>query len=294
MEHGPHPHTALEPTGPNAEQIRYWNETAGPRWIAQHEMLVSQIRPFGLRAMDRAALSPGHRVLDVGCGCGETALDIARRVGPGGAVTGVDVSAVMLERAREAARAAGASNVSLENADAQTAALPAGAFDALYSRFGVMFFSDPEAAFVNLRRALRPGARLAFACWRAMKENPWMQVPLTALERHVEVQPPSPGAPTPFAFAEAARVRGILERAGFGDLEVEAADELTTLGDGVGLDEATAFLLDFGPVAAPLRDADPALRAAVAREVREALALHHTPGGVRMKAAAWIVSGAAR
>src|SRR5262249_51171730 len=135
------------------------------------------------------------------CGCGATTLALARHVGPGGRVLGVDISAVMLERARERARAANLAQVEFANADAQTHAFAKEAWDCVYSRFGVMFFADPARAFANLRSALRRGGRVSFACWRAMPENPWVMVPIAALTTFLTPPPPPPpGAPGPFAF----------------------------------------------------------------------------------------------
>ena len=294
MNHGQQTPSALAPSWPNAEQIRYWNDVSGPKWVALQEKLSSHLRPFGARALERAALTPGDRVIDVGCGCGETTIEIARRVGPRGAVTGIDVSTVMLAQAVEAVRAAGLDNVALENVDAQTAALPDGAFDVLFSRFGLMFFIDPEAAFANLRRALRPGARLAFVCWRALAENAWMRVPGEAVAQHVELQRPLPGAPGPFAFADPGRLRALLEGASFGDVALEAVDEPALIGGGGTLDEAVEFLLQIGPAAMALREASAEKQAAATLAIREALVPYQTSDGVRMDAAVWIVTASAR
>lgn len=284
----------MDVAGPNADQIQYWNEVAGPKWVALHDIISAQIRPLGALAMDRAGIAAGERVLDVGCGMGETTLELGRRVGPGGSVVGVDVSAPMLERARAAALAAGAANVAFESADAQTTALP-GPFDALYSRFGVMFFAEPEAAFANLRRALRGGARLAFVCWRALQENPWLLVPATTAARHLAVPQPDPHAPGPFAFADAARVRGLLERAGFTRVEHEPVDQELSVAGGRSLDEAVDLLMQLGPASAALRaaQAGPELVERVRADLREAIAPFDGPGGVRMGSAVWIVTASA-
>lgn len=277
--------------GPNAEQIRYWNETSGPKWVQLQEFLDAHIASLGRAAMDRLAPSTGESVLDVGCGCGTTTLELAARVGPSGFVLGVDVSLVMLERARQVARERGAANVRFENADAQTHAFARGAFDALFSRFGVMFFADPPAAFANLRSALRPGARLAFVCWRALTENPWMMVPMMAALQHVPFPPPPPpGAPGPFAFAEAARVRGILEAAGFAEVAIDPHDEKLSLGGEIPLAQAVEFLLQVGPTGGALREVAADVRDRVAAAVRDAIAPYETSAGVRMDAAAWIVT----
>ncbi|XXX77273.1 methyltransferase domain-containing protein [Sorangium sp. So ce134] len=283
----------IKVSGPNADQIQYWNEVGGPKWVALHGVISAQIRPLGALAMDRAGIAAGERVLDVGCGIGDTTLELGRRVGPSGAVVGVDVSAPMLDRARAAAQAAGAANVAFEDADAQTAALP-GPFDVLYSRFGVMFFADPEAAFANLRKALRRGARLSFVCWRTLQENPWLFVPTVAVARHLPLPQPDPRAPGPFAFADAARVGDVLSRAGFVRVHHEPIDQELSVAGGRSLDETVDFLLQMGPASAALRaaNAGPELVDRVRADLREAIAPHAGPDGVRMGGAVWIVTAA--
>ncbi len=274
----------------NAEMVRYWNEVRGSRWVAHQEVIDRQLAPHGERALAAARPGAGERVLDVGCGCGDTSLAAAARVGPRGEVLGVDLSAPMLARARERAREAGAPNVRFEQADAQTASLPAG-FDVVFSRFGVMFFDAPEAAFANLRRALRPGGRLAFVCWQEIGRNPWMLVPLGAVAKVIALPPPpAPGAPGPFAFADATRVTGILEGAGFEDVAAESLTEVLPVGP-PDLAEAARFLLTMGPAAAALHDA--AVGAQTLRRaeeaVQEAIAPFATADGVvRMPSASWI------
>jgi SAM-dependent methyltransferase len=282
----------LDRSGPNAEQIKYWNEAAGPKWVAFQAFLDAQLRRFGRAVMDRAGLTGGGRVVDVGCGCGDTTLELARRVGPTGEAVGIDISAVMLERARESAQATGIANVRFEQLDVQTHDVPAPPFDVVYSRFGIMFFSDPLAAFTRLRGALRPGGRLACICWRALAENPWLLVPLMAAAQHVPLPaPPPPEAPGPFSLADPDRVRGILTGAGFRDLAVTPFDEPLTLGTGADLDQTVEFVLQLGPTGALMREASDEVRARVAVAVREAITPYRTSDGVRMPSAAWIVTG---
>ncbi|MBX3024021.1 methyltransferase domain-containing protein [bacterium] len=278
--------------GPNAEQITYWNQQAGPTWVAVQASIDQQIRPLGRLAMDRAGLRPGLRVLDVGCGCGDTTIELAARVAPGGEVLGVDISAPMLTRAGQQARAANVTNARFEIADAQIAQFPAGAFDVLFSRFGVMFFADPAAAFANLRSALRAGGQLAFACWQSMMDNPWMTVPMAAALQHLPPPPiPAPGAPGPFAFADPDHVRGILEAAGFTAVALEPVRMTLSVGGGQDLDATVDFLLRMGPTARALREADdPELPPLVAASVREALRPYQTAAGVQMDSASWIVT----
>jgi SAM-dependent methyltransferase len=283
--------TAYE--GPNAEQAKNWNETSGPAWVRRAAEVGSQIRPFGERAMARLAPARGDRILDVGCGTGETTLELGKRVGSSGRVLGLDVSRPMLEHARATAKAAELDHVAFELADAQTAALPEGAFDKLFSRYGVMFFADPRAAFANLRRALRPGAEIAFVCWRSPAENPWLVLPLMAIAPLVTITPPPPDAPGPMAFADPAKVRGILEAAGFVQAALEPIDLTTQVAGTTAIDAAVEFLLDLGPAANALRGADPSLRAACAEAIRAAIAPFHGPEGVCMPAASWLVTATA-
>ena len=280
--------------GPNAQQIEYWNES-GSRWVEMNDVMDAQISPLGEAAMQHAAVVRGQRVLDIGCGCGQTSLQLAERVGNDGRVLGLDISAVMLQRARERAKQAGLSNLEFRNADAQTEQFTseASGFDLLFSRFGVMFFVSPELAFSNLLTALRPGGRLTCLTWQGLGANPWMQVPLVAAAKHLPPggSPPDPTAPGPFAFADAARVERILAAAGFEEVEHQTLERELLLGGGRSLDDTVSFVMQLGPAGAALREADDALRARVASEVRAALEPYHDESGVRMPAAAWIVSG---
>ena len=281
---------ALNADGPNAEQIQYWNETSGPKWVELEARLDEQIAPLGLAAIEAAGVRPGERVLDVGCGCGQTSLQLAERVGPSGSVTGVDITTVMLERARARADEAKLPSASFLNADAQTFAFEVGGFDLIFSRFGVMFFSGPTAAFANLRRALAPGGRLTFVCWQSLANNEWMSVTIAAVAKHVTLPVPVPGAPGPFTFADTDRVRGILEDAGFGELAFAPREESLLLGGGSDLDSAVDFSLRMGPAAAALRNSRGDIPAELVGDVRKALAPHATDEGVRMSCAVWIVT----
>lgn len=278
-------------TGANQEQIRFWNEQGGPRWVLRQQQLDAQIQELGHTAMERATIKPGEHVLDVGCGCGQTSLELAQRVGLGGSVLGVDISQPMLARARERQNELGVTNLTFLNADAQTYQFAPERFDVVFSRFGVMFFDDPPTAFRNVRSALRAQGRLYFLCWQTLEKNEWASIPLKAAVQHIQPPPPpAPGAPGPFAFADPDRVRHILETGGFTEVHCESYEAELSMGGAVTVEDAVEFSLEIGVVARLLLGADTTVRARVAEAVRAALTPYAKAGGVQLKGAAWIVS----
>lgn len=270
----------------NAAQIDYWNAAAGQTWARFQAHLDRQIEPLGRAAMRVLAPARGERIVDIGCGCGQSTRELAARVGASGAVVGVDISEPMLDIARRRVVGEHSTQPEFRQADAQIADLGRGAFDAAFSRFGVMFFSDPVVAFANIRAALRPGGRLAFVCWRPLQDNLWMRAPMEAAAPFLPPGPPAdPAAPGPFAFADPDRVRGILGGAGFVDVSIDPFD--TRIGGG-GVEQTLDLTFRVGPLGAALRDS-PHLVEVVADAVRQTLLPYETAGGVLMPAAVWIV-----
>jgi len=271
----------------NDEQADYWNTTAGLVWAQHQQQLDRQLTPLGAEAMRVLAPARGERILDIGCGCGESALQLAARVGAAGAIVGADISEPMLEVARRRPLPAGAVQPDFRRRDAQIDDLGREVFDAAFSRFGVMFFSDPVTAFGNIRAALKPGGRLAFVCWRPLRDNPWMFAPMAAAAPLLPPAPPmDPNAPGPFAFADDGRVRAILEDAGFAAVKIAPFD--AHIGGG-GLEDTVNLTLRVGPLGRALREQSQ-LADAVVAAVREAIRPFETPRGVLMPAAVWIVS----
>src|SRR6202165_1808175 len=204
----------------NADQIAYWNGPGGQHWAARQQTQDALLAPVSDILIDRAKAKAGERIVDVGCGCGATSVALAQRVGPAGHVLGIDISAPMLVRARQIAPAG--LPVDFVLADATVYPFEPASFDLLVSRFGVMFFADPALSFANMRRGLRPSARLVFACWREPRENPWLMTRLQAVYKHAPKLPqPGPEDPGPFAFASEARVTRILREAGFSGIAME-------------------------------------------------------------------------
>ncbi len=265
----------MTPSAPIARTL------AAQAWVDVAEPLDLQLSPLGLRAMDALAPQLGETVIDVGCGAGQSSLQLAERVGAGGRVIGLDIAPLLLEVAKW--RAVALPQLRFIEGDAQTIDLAPASADGLYSRFGVMAFTDADTAFANFRRALKPGGRLAFVCWRSLEENELDLLPLKAagLEAMVDA--------TPFSFADPAHIRAVLESAGFSGVTVEAHDEIVSSG---GLDAMAEVLLAVGPLGRILRE-NPELRPAAEPRVRAALAVRDVGGRIALKAATWIVTARA-
>ena len=260
----------------NADQVAYWNGPAGQRWADRQAAQDVLLKPVADLVIDRAGFKVGERVIDVGCGSGATAIAFARKVAPTGHVLGVDVSGPMLERARQAAP----KELPIDFVLADATVYPFGpeSFDVL----------------ANMRKALRPTGRLAFACWREPRENPFFMAPLSAAYKHVPKLPQQgPEDPGPFAFAAEARVRRILGEAGFTGVEMEACPLLLDSAIGRGLDGAVQGALEIGPVSRALEGQAEDVRAAVAASIREALTPFAKGDAVLLPASVWIVTARA-
>ncbi len=276
-------------TGENAAQIEMWNGEIGRKWAAEQADLDRMLAPLGLGGMAKANFAPGENVIDIGCGCGATSLAIAASIAPGGQVLGVDISEPMLTRARQNASKTG--NAAFILADASVHKFAAAAADVIFSRFGVMFFAQPAAAFANIRKALKPGGRVCLVVWRPVKENPWVMKSLMVAAKHVAMPAPlGPEDPGPFSFGDPARVTRILETAGFKDVKLQPQDMPITIGAGRDLAGAVDFLLGVGPIRAILAEQTPEVREKVRAEVQDTLAADFGAEGLRMGSATWIVT----
>jgi SAM-dependent methyltransferase len=273
------------PTGheQNADQIAYWNGPGGQRWADRQAAQDILLRPVLDILIDRARPQAGERVIDVGCGSGASSIAFAQKVAPTGHVFSVDVSGPMLARARQSAPSD--LPVDFVLADATVYPFDPASFDLLASRFGVMFFADPALSFANMRKALKPTGRLAFACWREPRENPFFMVP--------KLPQQGPEDPGPFAFASEERVRRILSEAGFVKVAMEPCPLSLDAAIGGGLDGAVQGALEIGPVSRALEGQPPDIRGAVAQSIREALAPFAQDDAVPLPASIWIVTARA-
>jgi SAM-dependent methyltransferase len=265
----------------NQEQIEYWNERAGETWAELQDRLDALLAPLSAAGLAAARVRPGERVLDVGCGCGDTTIALST---VGASVLGVDVSAPMLARARSRD-----ASIEYQQADAATTDF-ARAFDLVFSRFGVMFFDDPTAAFKNLYNALKPGGRLLFVCWQPPAVNPWMATAGRAIAPYLPPsdEAPNPRAPGPFAFADARYVEQILQDAGFSEIQINAHEESLKVAD--TLAEAVQFQTRVGPAARVMAELEGDQRAQALAAVEEALRPFDAEDGLHLDSAVWLVS----
>jgi SAM-dependent methyltransferase len=274
----------------NAKMIDHWNGEGGRSWLARPPS-DERLNPITDALFARAAVQPGECVIDIGCGTGATTVGLLRLVGADGSVLAIDVSEPMLARARQSLGSD--PRLTLVQADATTYPFPEQAFDLALSRMGVMFFAEPAKSFANIRRALRRDGRLTFACWRTLEENPWQALPVRAIRSVVKVQgrpQPNPEEPGGFSFGAEARVRSILEGAGFAAIALERVDTERDLARGGGLDAAVNAAISAGPAQRLLHDQPAELVAAASDAVRQALAPLLSGGRLCLPAAAWIVS----
>ncbi|MEU2021429.1 methyltransferase domain-containing protein [Streptomyces sp. NPDC016469] len=272
----------------NTEQARAWNSSEGAHWARNQDRWNAVNEGFNEPLLDAAGITGNHRTLDLGCGSGQTTRLAALRA-PGGHALGVDLSAPMLAAARACAERERIGNVSFTQGDAQVHPLGAGAFDAAISRYGVMFFADPVAAFGNIGRALSPGGRLAFICPAEAALNDWV----TAVASLRDLLPVGdfgqPGVPGMFSLASPDRIRDVLTAAGFADLTINQVQAYGAWGSGAG--DAAEFLLGTGPGRYLMEQADTTTRARALRALTDHLRAHEAADGtVRLRSTSWLVT----
>lgn len=277
----------------NAGQIEFWNGEHGVSWSRYADIVDIMFSAITDAVLDSAEIGTGDRVLDLGCGNGGTTLAAAARITPIGSVTAIDISAPMIERAKERSAAAGLTNVTYVLGDATAYPFEAGSIDKLISRLGSMFFEDPETAFRNMLSALAPGARVALGVWRGPRENLWAMGPVAAAKEFLEMPPrPGPTDPGPFSFADPDRVKSVLGAVGLQDIELAPLDFQIPLGN--TLDEALNFVMEMGPLSAPLAAVTGDNRDKAIEAITKVLKDNQGADGVvHLAGACWIVTARA-
>lgn len=277
-------------TAPNQDQAANWNNASGKTWVEMQSVLDRMLAPYEKLVVDAGFPGEGGRVLDIGCGAGATTLAMARSVGSAGRCVGLDISGPLVAAARTRAATEGLGNASFIEGDAQTQVLDRNDFDAVISRFGVMFFDDPVAAFANIRRATRSGGGLAFVAWRSPAENDFLTAALRAAAPLLPDLPtPQPDTPGQFAFADGERVRSILMSAGWSAVELKPVD----LACEVAEPDLMTYVTRLGPVGLALREADAATARKVEGVLRQAFARFVEAGVARFTTACWLATARA-
>jgi len=279
----------------NQQQKEMWNGRAGASWVRHNTLLEQLLAEPGRRCMDSLSLPAGAQLLDVGCGCGNQTLEWASRLDSHSKITGVDISEPMLALAEElqvANQNALTAKVEFALGDASEPLFPNETFDAIYSRFGVMFFADPTAAFTTLLETLKPKGQLGFVCWQSPALNPFFTAPMQAA---LSVLPPpplaKPGAPGPFGLADKNIIERVLTDAGFTALTIEPLTLQLSVGESQSFDEIFEELIQIGPAAALIAESDPALKEPARTAVYERLSEFYSPGkGVSFEANFWLVN----
>ena len=273
----------------NLEQRKFWNEERGYIWVSEQEKIENLVGPLGDHCIKYLDARLGETILDIGCGTGTTTLQISRLVGGAGKVTGLDLSGVMLELASKRAEKKQYKNIEFREADAQTYKFQHDSFDAIFSRFGVMFFDQPEKAFRNLYKSLKTGGRLALVCWADREENDWINVSSKIASKFVELPLPSePRSSGPFAFEDRTYLNAILSKTGWKNISFKRYISYHSIGDSVN--EAAEFLCLMGPMSGPFEKADKVTKSKCFEALRTGLKSYFCNEGVIMKFSVWIVS----
>jgi len=275
-----------------SEFVRFWNEVLVPKFVRYKHVLVDGLGQHSEAVFPRIEVNPGERVLDVGCGFGDTACLLAERVGPRGEVVGIDCCEAFLEHGRAEAAARGLGNVGFVAADVEVHPF-APEHDLVFSRFGTMFFASPVAALRNMRRALKPGGRMVNIVWRCRADNPWLSAAREVVLRHL----PPPGAdaatcgPGPFSMSDEEMVTGQLRAAGFDEIGFERVDAKVMMGRDAA--DAIGFQIALGPAGEVYREAGELARErhdAIVADLEAMLAPWTTPEGVFMESSSWVIT----
>jgi ubiquinone/menaquinone biosynthesis C-methylase UbiE len=283
-----------ETTKEQLNQEILWAGKSGDRWLANIDGFEGMIKPIGDALIKQAAFSQGEHIIDIGCGAGATSLLIAQKTGASGFVTGLDISPVLVNEATKRAEKLKLENIQFILGDAAVANLPTGQADCVFSRFGIMFFSNPYAAFTHIHGFLKPSGRLSIACWSSLPENPWMFEVVNTLAKYFPLPTPVPRAPGAFAFAEPNYVKEILQTSGFQDITISSWQHNLLIGGSNPSPELTAeFLLKATSLGQLPEDLSDTVKTAIHSELSNRLREYETKDGVQMPSSVWFVKARA-
>ena len=275
----------------NKNQRDFWSGKGGDIWVERQNAMDTMLSPLGEAALNKLNLNEGENVLDIGCGCGHTTLNIAKRISSDGQVTGLDISEPMLKRAKESANEMSISNASFNCVDVQTDDIGEEVYSAAFSRFGVMFFEDPVAAFCNINKSLITGASLSFVCWQSPALNPWQSLFIEAVKKYVDLPSPPPRSPSPFAFMESEYVSSILEESNFQNIMIEGHEAEVNMFSGRSLSDSVKDYISINPVVSGmLKDSTEQEKTEIINSAIEAFSPYYSAKGLMFPSATWLVT----
>ena len=274
----------------NIKQKQFWSGAGGDVWVDKQREMDIMLNPLGERAIQGLDLSGEIKILDIGCGCGATTLEIAKAVTQG-EVIGVDISEPMLERATKTASDMMLTNTSFQVKDVQVDEMPNSYFDIAFSRFGVMFFEDPFEAFKNINHSLKDNGQLSFVCWQHASLNPWQSLSIQVIKEFLDLPAPAPKSPGPFAFEDKSYINEILTESGFRDIEIKDNQEDIVMFSGKSIREACEDYLTINPVVTEmLKNSPTKLREEILEALIGKFSDFHNNDGLLFPSATWIVT----
>ena len=275
----------------NKNQKDFWSGKGGDIWVERQNAMDTMLSPLGEAALNKLNFNEEKNVLDIGCGCGHTTLNIAKRIGPSGNVTGLDISEPMLKRAKESAVEMSITNTSFKCVDVQTEDLGDQIYSAAFSRFGVMFFEDSIAAFKNINKSLISGGYLSFVCWQSPAVNPWQSLFIQEVKKFLDLPSPPPRSPGPFAFMESEYVSSILKESKFQDITIEGHEAEVNMFSGRSLSDSVKDYISINPVVTQmLKESSENQIAEIVNSGIEAFSPYYSEKGLIFPSATWLVT----
>ena len=275
----------------NKNQKDFWSGKGGDIWVERQNAMDTMLSPLGEAALNKLNFNEEENVLDIGCGCGHTTLNIAKRIGPSGNVTGLDISEPMLKRAKESTVEMSITNTSFKCVDVQTEDLGDQIYSAAFSRFGVMFFEDSIAAFKNINKSLISGGYLSFVCWQSPAVNPWQSLFIQEVKKFLDLPSPPPRSPGPFAFMESEYVSSILEESKFQDITIEGHEAEVNMFSGRSLSDSVKDYISINPVVTQmLKESSENQIAEIVNSGIEAFSPYYSEKGLIFPSATWLVT----